>query len=522
MTTKQPEKVMVFDTTLRDGEQSAGAGLTTQEKLEVARQLDRLGVDIIEAGFAASSPGDFEAVKAIASEVRRPVIASLARCVPGDIDAAWEAIKSAEKPRIHTFISSSDNQVLNLLRKNPEEVLDMAVSSVERAKRHCENVEFSPMDATRTDMDFLLKLLEAVIAAGATTVNIADTVGYTVPAEFYRRIETIKKKVPNIGKAVISVHCHNDLGMATANSVAAVMAGARQVEGCINGLGERAGNAALEEVIMAIHTRKDALGVYTDVDTRQIYRTSRLVSDITGFPVQPNKAVVGANAFRHSSGIHQDGVLKSRTTFELMDPKTVGWGGTSLVLGKLSGRAGLRARLEDLGYKMTKEQLDTVFEDFKHLADRKREVTDADLEALMASQRRTVSEPVTYTLEHVQVSSGNHEIPTATVRLTRPDGQSVTDAATGTGPVDAVYKAINRIVGVPNKLTEFNVNAVTEGIDAIGSVTIRIEKDGEVYVGRGSDTDIIVASAKAYMHALNRLLAITGQAQLGTAQTRIS
>ncbi len=510
-------KVLIFDTTLRDGEQSAGIGLTTEEKVEIAKQLDRLGVDIIEAGFAASSPGDFKAVETIAKEVRRPIIASLARCVPGDVDAAWEALKDAEHPRIHVFISSSDVQIMHQLRKNPEEVLDIAVSSVERAKGYCEDVEFSPMDATRTDMDYLYKLVEAAIAAGATTVNIPDTVGYAVPTEFAQRIRDIIENVPNIGQARVSVHCHNDLGNASANSVAAVQVGARQVEGCINGLGERAGNASLEEVIMAIETRHDLLGVSTNIDTRQIYRTSRLVSDITGFPVQPNKAIVGANAFRHASGIHQDGVLKERTTFEIMEPQSVGWPSSSLVLGKLSGRAGLRARLEDLGYMLDQDQLNSAFEAFKDLADRKREVTDADLEALMANQRRDKTETAIYKLDHVQVSCGNREIPTATVRLTDPQGKAATDAATGTGPVDAVYQAINRIIGVPNTLTEFRVDAVTQGIDAIGDVTIRIEKDGDTYVGRGTDTDIIVASAKAYMNALNRLLAIE-QADIAVTQ----
>ena len=504
------EKVLIFDTTLRDGEQSAGIGLTTEEKLDIAMQLDRLGVDIIEAGYAASSPGDFEAVTTIAKEVRRPIIASLARCVADDVDQAWEAIKDAEHPRIHVFISSSDVQIMHQLRRNPEEVLDMAVSAVERAKGYCEDVEFSPMDATRTDADYLYKLVEAAITAGATTVNIPDTVGYAMPSEFAERIRSIKENVPNIDDAVLSVHCHNDLGNASANSIAAVQQGARQVEGCINGLGERAGNASLEEVIMSIETRKDLLGVSTNVDTRQIYRTSRMVSDITGFPVQPNKAIVGTNAFRHASGIHQDGVLKERTTFEIMEAQSVGWPSNALVLGKLSGRAGLRARLDDLGFKLDQEQLNAAFEAFKILADRKREVTDADLEALMADQRRTVSTSDVYKLERVQVSTGNHEIPTATISLTKPDGESVTDAATGTGPVDAVYEAINRVVQVPNVLTEFRVDAVTEGIDAIGDVTIRIEKDGKTYVGRGSDTDIIVASAKAYMNALNRLLTMEG------------
>ena len=493
-------KVLIFDTTLRDGEQSAGIGLTTAEKLDIAKQLERLGVDIIEAGFAASSPGDFEAVQTIAREVRRPIIASLARCVAGDIDAAWEALKDAERPRIHVFISSSDVQIMHQLQKNPEEVLDMAVASVERAKGYCDDVEFSPMDATRTDLDYLYKLVEAAIDAGATTINIPDTVGYALPSEFAERIQGVRDNVPNIDRAVLSVHCHNDLGNAAANSVAAVQVGARQVEGCINGLGERAGNASLEEVIMTIETRQDLLGVSTNIDTRQIYRTSRLVSDITGFPVQPNKAIVGANAFRHASGIHQDGFLKERTTFEIMEPQSVGWPSSTLVMGKLSGRAGLRSRLEELGFSLDQEQLNAAFEAFKDLADRKRELTDADLEALMASERRTRAEPSIYSLDHIQVTCGDHEIPTATVRLTGPDGTVKTDAATGTGPVG--------IIQVPNRLTEFRVDAVTEGIDAIGDVTIRIEKGGQYYVGRGSDPDIIVASAKAYMNALNRLLAL--------------
>ena len=513
------DKVIIFDTTLRDGEQSAGAGLTTQEKLEIARQLERLGVDIIEAGFPASSPGDFEAVQAIAREVRQPTIAALARCVPNDVDRAWEAVKEARSPRIHVFISSSDVQILHQLRRNPEEVLEMASSAVERARGYCEDVEFSAMDASRTEPQYLYTMVEAAINAGATTVNIPDTVGYAIPAEFGERIALIRQNVPNIDKAVLSVHCHNDLGLSVANSLAAVKSGARQVEGCINGLGERAGNAALEEVIMAIETREDFFDLGTNIDTTQIYRTSRTVSDITGFPVQANKAVVGGNAFRHASGIHQDGLIKERTTFEIMDPKSVGWPSGSLVLGKLSGRAGLRVRLEELGYKLTQEELNTAFEAFKDLADRKREVTDADLEALMSSQRRTADVPSIYTLEHVQVSCGNHEIPTATVTLTAPDGASLTDAATGTGPVDAVYQAINRIVKTPNVLTEFRLDAVTEGIDAIGDATIRIEKDGDVYVGRGSDTDIIVASAKAYMNALNRLLAAE-QTRAAAGETR--
>jgi 2-isopropylmalate synthase len=501
------EKVIIFDTTLRDGEQSAGIGLTTQEKLEIAKQLERLGVDVVEAGFAAASPGDLEAVQKIASEVRTPIIASLARCYIDDVDKAWDGVKDAARPRIHVFISSSDIHIMSQLRKNPEEVLDTAVASVERAKTYCDDVEFSPMDATRTDPEYLYKMLEAVIDAGATTVNIADTVGYIIPSEFADRIEGIKQNVPNIDKAVLSVHCHNDLGLSVANSLAAVKVGVRQVEGCINGLGERAGNASLEEIIMAIETRNDLFDVSTNIDTTQIYRTSRLVSDITGFPVQPNKAIVGANAFRHASGIHQDGVLKDSSTYEIMDPKSIGWPSNSLVLGKLSGRAGLRARLEELGFQLNQDELNEVFEAFKDLADRKREVTDQDLETLLSNNRRTSDVPTIYDLQHVQVSTGDHGVPTATVKIKDAEGKEITDAATGTGPVDAVYMAINRVIGVENKLTEFRVDSVTEGIDAIGDVTIRIELQGNTFVGRGSDTDIIVASAKAYMNALNRALA---------------
>ena len=501
------DKVMVFDTTLRDGEQSAGIGLTTQEKLEIAKQLERLGVDVIEAGFAASSPGDMEAVQSIADQVRDPIIASLARCYIPDVDAAWDGVKLAAHPRIHVFISSSDNHIMNMLRKNPEDVLTTAVESVERAKSYCNDVEFSPMDATRTDPEYLYKLLEAVITAGANTVNIADTVGYAIPSEFAQRIEDIKQNVPNISKAVISVHCHNDLGLSVANSLSAVKVGARQVEGCINGLGERAGNASLEEIIMAIETRDDFFELGTNIDTRQIYRTSRLVSDITGFTIQPNKAIVGANAFRHASGIHQDGVLKDSSTYEIMDPKSIGWPSNSFVLGKLSGRAGLRSRLEELGFQLGQDELNEVFESFKDLADRKREVTDQDLETLLSDSRRTADVPTIYDLQHVQVSTGDHGVPTATVKIKNANGEEITDAATGTGPVDAVYMAINRVIGVENRLTEFRVDSVTEGIDAIGDVTIRIELQGDAFVGRGSDTDIIVASAKAYMNALNRALA---------------
>ena len=502
------DKVIIFDTTLRDGEQAAGAAMTLDEKLEIARQLERLRVDVIEAGFAASSPGDFLAVQTIAREVRTPTICSLSRCVPEDVDRAAEALKGAAQPRIHVFLSSSDIHIMHQLRKNREEVMEMAVAAVERAKSYYDDVEFSPMDATRTEPEYLYTLLEAAINAGATTVNIPDTVGYTIPEEFSRLLVGIRQNVPNIDRAVMSVHCHNDLGLSVANSLAAVQVGARQVEGCINGIGERAGNASIEEVIMGLATRRDFFGISIGVDTTQLYRTSRLVSDITGFSVQANKAVVGQNAFRHASGIHQDGVLKERTTYEIMDPRSIGVPESSLVLGKLSGRAGLRARLEDLGYHLTREELNITFEDFKNLADKKREVTDLDLEALMSDRRR--SEVELCKLDHVQVSCGDHQIATATVRIIDQEGRAVTDAGTGTGPVDAVCAAIDRILQVPNTLQEFSIGAITEGTDAIGDVVIRVERDGKVYTGRGSSTDIIVASAKAYLNALNKLMAIEG------------
>ena len=502
------DKVIIFDTTLRDGEQAAGAAMTLDEKLEVARQLEHLKVDVIEAGFPASSPGDFQAVQTIAKEVRTPIIAALSHATLAAVDRAAEALKEAAHPRIHVFLSSSDIHIMHQLRKNREEIVDMAVAAVARAKEHCQDVEFSPMDATRTEPEYLYKLLEATIRAGATTVNIPDTVGYVMPQEFSKLITGIQENVPNIGQAVISVHCHNDLGLSVSNSLAAVKVGARQVEGCINGIGERAGNASLEEVIMGLVTRRDFFDVAVGVDTTQLYRTSRLVSDITGFSVQPNKAVVGQNAFRHASGIHQDGFLKERTTFEIMDPRSIGIPSSSLVLGKLSGRAGLGARLDELGFRLTPEEMGRVFEAFKELADKKREVTDRDLEALMSDRRRTDVE--LYKLEHVQVSCGDHQIATATVRLIDPQGRVLTDAATGTGPVDAVYVAINRILQVPNTLKEFTIGSITEGTDAIGDVTIRIERDGKVYTGRGSSTDIIVASGKAYLNALNKLMSIEG------------
>lgn len=501
------EKVIIFDTTLRDGEQAAGGMLNIQEKLEIAGQLERLGVDVIEAGFPISSPGDLEAVRLIAKEVRQASICALAHANPKAIDTAWEAVKEAAHPRIHVFLSASDIHLSHQLKKSREEVLKLAKEMVSRAKSYTD-VEFSPMDASRTEPSFLYVILKEVIEAGATTVNIPDTVGYAMTGEFGALIRGIRENVSNIDKAVISVHCHDDLGLAVANSLEAVRCGARQVECTVNGIGERAGNASLEEVVMAIKTRGDLFGLTTQIDSTQIYRTSRLVSDLTGFVVQPNKAIVGANAFRHQSGIHQDGVIKRSITYEIMDPRDVGVPASSLVLGKLSGRHAFKERLAELGFMLDDEDLNRAFMAFKELADKKKEVTDRDIESLVAQERRTVSE--VYHLDHVSVSCGDHSMPTATVRLIGPAGQVFADAALGTGPVDAVYRAINRIIGVPNKLTEFSVSSVTAGIDAMGEVLIRIESDGITYTGRGADTDIIVASAKAYMNALNRLLTVKG------------
>jgi 2-isopropylmalate synthase len=499
------ERVFIFDTTLRDGEQAAGGTLNIQEKLEIARQLERLGVDIIEAGFPVTSPGDFEAVSVIAKEIRQPVICVLTHANLDAVDHSWEAVKGAERPRIHIVLSSSDIHLFYQLRKSREEILEMSCSTVARARKYCDDVEFSAMDASRTEPAYIHQILKAVIDAGATTVNIPDTVGYATPNEFGKLIDGVFKNVPNIDQAVVSIHCHNDLGLAVANSLEALKRGARQVEGTINGIGERAGNASLEEIIMAIKTRQDFYNLTTNIDTTQIYKTSRMVSELTGFPVQPNKAIVGSNAFRHASGLHQDGVIKSRLTFEIMDPKAIGMPASSLVLGKTSGRHGFRERLAELGYSLSSEDFDRAFSAFKDLADKKREVTDKDIESLLAEEQRTTSE--TYHLDRLQVTCGDRGIPTAAIRLVAPDGKIIADAALGTGPVDAVYKAINRIVDVPNKLTEFTVKSVTEGIDAIGEVLIRIESEGVTYTGRGADTDIIVASAKAYMNALNRLLA---------------
>jgi len=498
------ETVLIFDTTLRDGEQAAGTSLTPKEKLSIARQLDRLGVDIIEAGFPISSPGDFEAVQLVAAELRRPIICGLAHCRPAAIDKAWDALKDAAHPRIHIFLSASDIQLAHILKKSRQEALELAREMVARAKGYTSDVEFSPMDATRAEPEFIHQLLQAVIEAGATTVNIADTVGYSTVNEFNNLIQGIFDTVPNIRKACVSVHCHDDLGLAVANSLQAVLIGARQIECTINGIGERAGNAALEEVVMALRTREDVFGLRTNIDSTQIYQTSRMVSDLTGFAVQPNKAIVGGNAFRHQSGIHQDGMMKEASTYEIMDPRSVGIPASSLVLGKLSGKHAFRERLGELGFTLTEESLSQTFRAFKELADKKREVLDRDLVSLVSEELR--QETQVFKLDHVDVSCGDHSLHSAAVRLIGPDGTVLADAALGTGPVDAVYKVINRIVGIPNTLVEFTINANTEGFDAIGEVLIRIESDGLMYTGRGASTDIVVASARAYMNALNRLI----------------
>ncbi len=499
-----PDTVIIFDTTLRDGEQAAGTSLTAKEKLTIARQLDTLGVDVIEAGFPISSPGDFEAVQLIAREVRRPVICALAHCRPAAIDRAWEALREAPHPRIHVFLSASDVQLAHMLKKSRQEALELAREMVARAKTYTDDVEFSPMDATRAEPEFLNQLLAAVIDAGAVTVNIADTVGYSTVNEFSSLIHGITKNVANIDSACISVHCHDDLGLAVANSLEAVRMGARQVECTINGIGERAGNAALEEIVMALRTRADTFSVATNIDTTQLYKTSRSVSDLTGFLVQSNKAIVGANAFRHQSGIHQDGMVKESSTYEIMDPRSVGIPASSLVLGKLSGKHAFRERLAELGFSLSDEALSHSFQAFKELADKKREIRDRDLISLVSEELR--QETQVYRLDHVDVSCGDHSLHSAAVRLIGPEGQILADAALGTGPVDAVYQVINRIIGIPNTLVEFSINANTEGFDAIGEVLIRIESEGGLYTGRGASTDIVVASAKAYMNALNRLI----------------
>jgi 2-isopropylmalate synthase len=529
---RDPGRVLIFDTTLRDGEQSPGASLNLEEKLAIAQQLARLGVDIIEAGFPFASSGDFNAVQRIAATVGTPdgpVICGLARAAQGDIKACAEAVAPAANRRIHTFIATSDIHLEHKLRKSRSEVLAIAGEMVAYARSLVDDVEFSCEDAGRSDPEFMYQVIEAAIAAGATTINIPDTVGYTTPAEFGALIDGINRHVPNIDQAVISVHGHNDLGLAVANFLEAVKNGARQLECTINGIGERAGNASLEELVMALHVRRSYFNPFlgrpaesseplTGVRTEEIYKTSRLVSNLTGMAVQPNKAIVGANAFAHESGIHQDGVLKNRLTYEIIDARTIGLADNRISLGKLSGRSAFRARLEELGYNLERDDLDDAFARFKELADRKREITDRDLEAIVSEQVQQQDE-ARYSLKLVQVSTGTNLQPTATVTLVNGDGAELTEAAIGTGPVDAVCQALNHLARVPNELVEFSVKSVTEGIDAMGEVTIRLRADGVLYSGHAADTDIVVAAAQAFVNALNRLVAGTQRAPLHPQKT---
>ena len=494
--------IRIFDTTLRDGEQSPGAAMNLEEKLMVAKQLARLNVDVIEAGFAYSSPGDFEAVRRIAHEVEGPTICSLARARPEDVDRAWEALRGAPKIRIHTFISTSDIHLKHQFRLTRDQARERAVEMVQRAKGYLDDVEFSPMDATRSEPKYLYEVLEAVIEAGATTVNIPDTVGYAAPQEFGMLIRGIRENVPNIKKAIISVHCHNDLGVAVANSLAAIVEGAGQVECTINGIGERAGNASLEEIAMGLRTRKDFYGADTGIRTEEIVKSSRLVSSITGMVVQPNKAIVGANAFSHASGIHQDGFLKEKTTYEIMRPETIGLGKSTLVMGKLSGRHAFRQRLEELGYKLTDEELGKAFERFKKLADQKKEVYEEDLEAILSEELRAV--PETYKLVSLRVESGTDLVPKADIEI-EIDGKTMRQAGNGDGPVDAVYRTIALMTETKSTLLTYVVKAITGGTDAQGEVMVKVEEGATTVTGHGSDTDIIVASAKAYLNALNKL-----------------
>jgi 2-isopropylmalate synthase len=499
-----PDKVIIFDTTLRDGEQSPGASLNLEEKLQIARHLELLNVDVIEAGFPFASPGDFKAVKTIAKEIRGSQIAGLARAFAKDIDACWEAVRDAARPRIHTFISSSDIHLKYQMKKSREEVLEMAVAAVKHAAKYTSNVEFSAMDASRSDIAYVAQMFAAVIEAGATTVNFPDTVGYAVPHEFGAKIKYLVDNVPNIHRAVISVHCHNDLGLAVANSLAAVLNGARQIECTVNGIGERAGNTSLEEAVMALATRKDLFDYYTDIVTRHIFPTSRLVSKLTGMVVQPNKAVVGANAFAHESGIHQDGVLKEASTFEIMTPGDIGIKKSTLPLGKLSGRHALREKLKDLGYVLTEEELNQVFARFKDLADRKKTVFDEDLTSIMETEVVYKSVPEHFRLLDLVVIAGTMSRPMATVKL-EVGGHVHRTSTFGDGPIDATFKAIEALTHLKPNLLKFAVSSITGGTDALGEITVRLEEEGVIVTGQGVDPDIVTASARAYINGLNRL-----------------
>ncbi|SET48909.1 2-isopropylmalate synthase [Natronincola peptidivorans] len=497
------KQVKIFDTTLRDGEQSPGCSMNLQEKLELAKQLERLKVDVIEAGFAIASPGDFAAVKTIAQSIKNSTVASLARALPGDIDRAYEAVKHAESPRIHTFIATSDIHLKYKLKASKEEILERAVEMVKYAKQYCSDVEFSAEDASRSDWEYLYKIFESVINAGATVINIPDTVGYTTPDEFYNLIYNIKNNVPNIDKAEISVHCHNDLGLAVANTLAAAKAGATQLECTINGLGERAGNAALEEIVMTINTRKDIYDMFTNIDTTELYPSSRLVSKLTGMKIQHNKAIVGDNAFAHESGIHQHGMLAHKSTYEIMTPESVGLTKNKLVLGKHSGHHAFEERLKTLGYHFTKVEISNLFKEFKVLADKKKVIYDRDLEALV--QDKTLAIKELYILNQFVINSGNTITPTATVKLLK-EKVEVEEVATGHGPVDAAFKAIDKIVGNGFTLEDYSLQSVTEGEDAQGEASVKIKLDQDIYNGRGVSTDVVEASIKAYINAINKML----------------
>ena len=499
------EQVLIFDTTLRDGEQSPGAAMGVREKIEIAKQLQRLNVDIIEAGFPVSSTEQFEAVRLVGQEVEGPIVAALARCVKKDVDAAAEALKAAARPRIHVFLATSEIHRKYKLKKAKDEILKAATEMTAYAKSFCADVEFSPEDASRTELDFLAEVFDAVVEAGATTVNIPDTVGYAIPEEFGEVIRYLRDKTRHGKDVVISVHCHNDLGLAVANSLAGVMSGARQIECTINGLGERAGNCSLEEVVMAIKTRKDRFrGIGTGVRSQQIAKTSRLVSRLSGMVVQPNKAIVGDNAFAHEAGIHVHGVLSDSRTYEIMKPADVGWTESKIVLGRHSGKHGLRMRASKLGYELSDDELARLYGEFIKLADKKKEVYDDDLAALI--EEALVDVPETYRLDYLNITSGNRTVPTATVRLIK--GETVLqDASTGDGPVDAAYKTIDRITKVKCRLLDFSLRSVTSGKDALGEVAVRLRSGSVETTGRGTSTDIIEASAKAYLNALNRLIA---------------
>jgi 2-isopropylmalate synthase len=494
--------VRIFDTTLRDGEQSPGATMNVAEKVRIAQQLEKLNVDKIEAGFPISSEGDFEAVRTIGRAIKRSTVVALARTNSQDIDRAWEALKGTPSPCIHVFISTSNIHLKYQLKKSKEEVIKIAAQSVARAKRYTPNVEFSAMDATRSDIEFLAEVFQTAIRAGATTINIPDTVGYAIPSEFGELIRTIRQRVEGIDQVTVSVHCHNDLGLAVANSIAAVQNGARQVECTINGIGERAGNASLEEVVMALSTRRDLLKYGTRVNPKHLFATSRLVSKITGMVVQPNKAIVGANAFAHESGIHQDGVLKEKLTYEIMTPESVGISKSSIVLGKLSGRHAFREKLKDLGYKLSEEDFELAFNRFKQLADKKRQIFDEDIESIVVEE--ILRMPKKFKLDYLNVVAGNLTVPTATVKMV-VDGNLIQEAGFGDGPVDAVFKTIKKITRTRSKLLQFAINAITSGTEAQGEVTVRLEEKGYTVIGQGVDTDVIVASAKAYINALNKM-----------------